>query len=178
MNATTNLDVLLLRVFSSIYMNRSVSAAARELDMSQPGVSTALMRLRGQLQDPLFTRTTSGMEPTRRAREMIGPIRRILQTVDQELLAPRRELHRRRPRPRKRPLDPRSFPSAITSRDNSLRAQSGPMKSPAGAGMPRPALSLKAMYRDRAFSQCNEEGGHGKARRQDRGGDGWCIRDR
>ena len=72
----------------------------------------------------------------------------------------------------------RSFPSAITSRDNSLRAQSGPMKSPAGAGMPRPALSLKAMYRDRAFSQCNEEGGHGKARRQDRGGDGWCIRDR
>ena len=88
MNATTNLDVLLLRVFSSIYMNRSVSAAARELDMSQPGVSTALMRLRGQLQDPLFTRTTSGMEPTRRAREMIGPIRRILQTVDQELFAP------------------------------------------------------------------------------------------
>ena len=36
-------------------------------------------------------------------------------TVDQELLAPRRELHRRRPRPRKRPLDFRSFPSAITS---------------------------------------------------------------
>jgi DNA-binding transcriptional LysR family regulator len=28
------------------------------------------------------------MEPTRRAREMIGPIRRILQTVDEELLAP------------------------------------------------------------------------------------------
>ena len=36
-------------------------------------------------------------------------------TVDQELLAPRRELHRRRPRPRKRPLDFRTFPSAITA---------------------------------------------------------------
>jgi hypothetical protein len=46
-------------------------------------------------------------------------------TVDQELLAPRRELHRRRPRPRKRPLDFRSFPSAINSRDNCLWAQSG-----------------------------------------------------
>jgi DNA-binding transcriptional LysR family regulator len=83
-----NLDIRLLRVFSSIYLHRSVSGAARELDMSQPGLSTALMRLRKQLQDPLFTRTTLGMEPTRRARDMIGPIRRILQTVDEELLAP------------------------------------------------------------------------------------------
>jgi DNA-binding transcriptional LysR family regulator len=83
-----NLDIRLLRVFSSIYLHHSVSAAARELDMSQPGVSTALMRLRKQLQDPLFTRTPLGMEPTRRAREMIAPIRRILQTVDHELLVP------------------------------------------------------------------------------------------
>ena len=60
-------------------------------------------------------------------------------TVDQELLAPRRELHRRRPRPRKRPLDFRSFPSAITARDNSLRAKSGPMKGRVFAG-----FSLKA----------------------------------
>lgn len=88
MDDPRNLDVRLLRVFSSIYLHRSVSAAARELDMSQPGLSTALMRLRQQLQDPLFTRTPAGMEPTRRAREMIGPIRRILQTVDQELFAP------------------------------------------------------------------------------------------
>lgn len=88
MDDPRNLDIRLLRVFSSIYLSRSVSAAARELDMSQPGLSTALMRLRRQLQDPLFTRTTGGMEPTRRARDMIGPVRRILQTVDQELLAP------------------------------------------------------------------------------------------
>jgi DNA-binding transcriptional LysR family regulator len=87
MDDPRNLDIRLLRVFSSIYVHRSVSAAARELDMSQPGLSTSLMRLRKQLQDPLFTRTTLGMEPTRRAREMIGAVRRILQTVDQELLA-------------------------------------------------------------------------------------------
>jgi DNA-binding transcriptional LysR family regulator len=88
MDDPRNLDIRLLRVFSSIYLHGSVSAAARELDMSQPGLSTALMRLRKQLQDPLFTRTTQGMEPTRRARELIGAVRRILQTVDQELLAP------------------------------------------------------------------------------------------
>jgi DNA-binding transcriptional LysR family regulator len=88
MDEPRNLDVRLLRVFASVYLHHSVSAAARELDMSQPGLSTALMRLRKQLQDPLFTRTPSGMEPTRRARQMIGPVRRILQTVDQELLAP------------------------------------------------------------------------------------------
>jgi DNA-binding transcriptional LysR family regulator len=89
MDDARNLDIRLLRVFSAIYLTRSVSAAARELDMSQPGLSTALMRLRRQLQDPLFTRTTAGMEPTRRARDMVGAVRRILQTVDQELLAPR-----------------------------------------------------------------------------------------
>jgi len=88
MDDPRNLDLRLLRVFAAIYLSRGVSAAARELDMSQPGLSTALMRLRRQLQDPLFTRTPSGMEPTRRARELIGPVRRILQTVDQELLAP------------------------------------------------------------------------------------------
>ncbi len=87
MDDPRNLDIRLLRVFASIFMHRSVSAAARELDMSQPGLSTALMRLRKQLQDPLFTRTSLRMEPTRRAREIITPIRRILQTVDQELLA-------------------------------------------------------------------------------------------
>jgi DNA-binding transcriptional LysR family regulator len=88
MDDPRNLDIRLLRVFASIYLSRSVSAAARELDMSQPGLSTALMRLRKYLQDPLFTRTPGGMEPTRRARELIGPVRRILHTVDQELLAP------------------------------------------------------------------------------------------
>lgn len=88
MDDPRNLDIRLLRVLASIYVLRSVSAAARELDMSQPGLSTALSRLRRQFDDPLFTRTTAGMEPTRRARELIGPVRRILQTVEHELLSP------------------------------------------------------------------------------------------
>ena len=50
MDEPRNLDVRLLRVFASVYLHHSVSAAARELDMSQPGLSTALMRLRKQLQ--------------------------------------------------------------------------------------------------------------------------------
>jgi hypothetical protein len=49
MDEPRNLDVRLLRVFASVYLHHSVSAAARELDMSQPGLSTALMRLRKQL---------------------------------------------------------------------------------------------------------------------------------
>lgn len=88
MDDPRNLDIRLLRLLSAVYHHRSVSVAARELEMSQPGVSTALMRLRKYLGDPLFTRTPAGMEPTRRAREMIGAVRNILQTVDQELLAP------------------------------------------------------------------------------------------
>jgi hypothetical protein len=57
-------------------------------------------------------------------------------TVDQELLAPRRELHRRRPRPRKRPLDFRSFPSAIHRRYNSLSCVGETLEIPITAGIP------------------------------------------
>jgi DNA-binding transcriptional LysR family regulator len=57
------------------------------LDMSQPGLSTALRRLRGVLNDPLFVKTYNGMEPTSRARELLAPVRAIVHSVDSELLA-------------------------------------------------------------------------------------------
>ncbi len=81
-------DLNLLRVFVAIYEHRSVSAAAQELGMSQPGLSTALGRLRTQLQDPLFTKSAAGMEPTSRARALIDTARGIVRTVRTEILQP------------------------------------------------------------------------------------------
>jgi len=50
-------DLNLLRVLSVIAETGSVSRAAEKLGMSQPGLSSALARLRERLQDPLFVRT-------------------------------------------------------------------------------------------------------------------------
>lgn len=59
-----DLDLNLLRVFDAVYTHRNVSAAAAALGLSQPAVSNALKRLRGEFGDELFTRTPQGMEPT------------------------------------------------------------------------------------------------------------------
>jgi DNA-binding transcriptional LysR family regulator len=59
-----DLDLNLLRVFDAVYTHRNVSAAAAALSLSQPAVSNALKRLRGEFGDELFTRTPQGMEPT------------------------------------------------------------------------------------------------------------------
>jgi DNA-binding transcriptional LysR family regulator len=59
-----NIDLNLLVVFKHLLAERSVSRTAAALDLSQPAVSNALGRLRKLLDDELFLRTPSGMEPT------------------------------------------------------------------------------------------------------------------
>jgi len=82
-----NFDLNLLPIALAVFEERSVSAAARKLDMSQPAVSVALNKLRTALGDPLFVKTGRGMQPTPRAVTLIGPTREILQRVHAEVLA-------------------------------------------------------------------------------------------
>lgn len=86
--SSPRMDLNLLRVFLAVYEARSVGGAAHMLDMSQPGLSTALARLRKQLGDPLFLRSPTGMEPTSRARDLVDSVRNILSAVDKEILKP------------------------------------------------------------------------------------------
>lgn len=90
MNAgiASRMDLNLLRVFLAVYEAKSVGGAAHALNMSQPGLSTALARLRKQLGDPLFLRGAGGMEPTSRARELAESVRGIMRTIDKEVLKP------------------------------------------------------------------------------------------
>lgn len=81
------LDLNLLPVIVALAENRSVSAAARHLGMSQPAVSSALARLRASLGDPLFVRTARGMEPTPRALAVLAPARKALGIVGHEILS-------------------------------------------------------------------------------------------
>ena len=67
----TNIDLKLLAVIGELHRTRSVSQAAEHLDVSQSAISMSLARLRKHFNDPLFVRTSTGMEPTTHAKALI-----------------------------------------------------------------------------------------------------------
>ncbi len=80
----TNIDLKLLAVVTELHKTRSVSQTAENLDLSQSAISMSLAKLRRHFNDPLFVRTSSGMNPTPHAVELIGLLKsaeNILQTA-------------------------------------------------------------------------------------------------
>ncbi len=71
-------DARMLVLFDEIYRTQSMTRAAERLDLSQPTASIWLSKLRRDWHDPLFVRTTTGMQPTPRADALIGPAREAL----------------------------------------------------------------------------------------------------
>jgi DNA-binding transcriptional LysR family regulator len=76
-----DLDLNLLLVFAELVREKSVSKAAQNLGMSQPGMSNALSRLRTLLGDDLLLRTGRGMEPTPYAERLAGPLNEALRLI-------------------------------------------------------------------------------------------------
>ncbi|HEX8171643.1 MAG TPA: LysR family transcriptional regulator [Thermoanaerobaculia bacterium] len=68
------IDLNLLLVFEALVAEQNVTRAAERVGLTQPAVSAALSRLRRLLGDPLFERSGGRMQPTARARQLIGPI--------------------------------------------------------------------------------------------------------
>lgn len=81
------LDLNLLRVFDVMLEERNVTRAGARLGLTQSAVSHALNRLRYALNDELFVRGPSGMNPTARAVEM-GPQVHAALTQLQAAVAP------------------------------------------------------------------------------------------
>ena len=80
----TNIDLKLLGIVSELSRTRSVSQTAENLNLSQSAVSMSLSKLRRHFNDPLFVRTSTGMEPTPHATELIQLLQRagdLLQTA-------------------------------------------------------------------------------------------------
>jgi len=80
----TNIDLKLLAVVTELHKTRSVSQTAENLDLSQSAISMSLAKLRKHFNDPLFVRTSSGMNPTPHAVELISLLKNaedILQTA-------------------------------------------------------------------------------------------------
>lgn len=82
----SDLDLNLLVAFEAILATRSVTAAATRLDISQPTMSYSLAKLRRVFDDPLFVRTSTGLQPTPRALQLAEPVRRALEIVRSQVL--------------------------------------------------------------------------------------------
>ncbi len=78
----SRLDLNLFRVLDAIYVQGSITAAAENLHLSQPAVSHALARLRGELDDPLFVRRGQKMLPTPYTETIIAQVRKGLTALE------------------------------------------------------------------------------------------------
>lgn len=70
-----------IEVFHAVYVNGSVSAAARMLNVSQPSVSKVLRHAESLLGFPLFHRTAGRLVPTEDAHTLFGEVAEIQDRV-------------------------------------------------------------------------------------------------
>lgn len=82
---TFDVELKQLAILEEIFRTRSVTKAALNLGLSQPSISVGLARLRRYFNDPLFVRTSEGMQPTRLTEQLIKPLSDALRLVDQTL---------------------------------------------------------------------------------------------
>ncbi len=70
-----------IEIFHAVYVNGSVSAAARVLNVSQPSVSKMLRHAESLLGFPLFHRANGGLVPTEDAHSLFADVREIQDRV-------------------------------------------------------------------------------------------------
>ena len=85
-------DLNRLKIFGHVYLNKSVSSAARELHITQPAVSQQLKKLERELKIPLFTRTNKRMIPTPAASRLYQRIAPFISELQKEIQYLRRPL--------------------------------------------------------------------------------------
>ena len=80
-----NLDVRVLAVLRELQRTANVSHAAQNLGLSQSAVSMSLARLRRHFNDPLFVRTSRGMEPTPYAEGLLVELKEASERLESAL---------------------------------------------------------------------------------------------
>lgn len=79
------IDLNLLVAFDALMAERSVTRAGARIGRTQPAMSAALSRLRALLEDELFIRAPSGLQPTPRALDLAEPLGRALGEIQRTL---------------------------------------------------------------------------------------------
>ena len=85
MKDLNRIDLNLLVYLDVLLRERNVTQAANQLGLSQPAMSNGLRRLRDLFQDPLLVRTSDGMSPTARGKELEPLIREVLAGVERAI---------------------------------------------------------------------------------------------
>lgn len=75
-------DLNLLVTLAVIAEERSITAAAERLFLSQPAISRALQRARTTFGDSLLIRSANGFEPTPRGRKILAELDRLLPSLE------------------------------------------------------------------------------------------------
>lgn len=70
-----------LRLVDALARNSNLSEAAEEIGITQSAASHALARLREELQDPIFIRTSEGMRPTAYGMRLAASVRDALDSL-------------------------------------------------------------------------------------------------
>ena len=78
----SNIDLNLLVYFSVLLREGNVTKAAEHLGLSQPAMSNGLRRLRKVFNDPLLVRTSNGMMPTDKAKELQPLVQKVLSQIE------------------------------------------------------------------------------------------------
>ncbi|MEQ5833750.1 LysR family transcriptional regulator [Marinobacter sp. NFXS9] len=81
MNITVK-DLNLLKLFQVLYQERSVSAAAERMHLSQPALSHKLAKLRTEFDDTLFARAPRGLTPTPRAHQLAPLVQQLIRSLE------------------------------------------------------------------------------------------------
>lgn len=76
------MDIHHLRVFASVFKNRSFSKASGELHLSQPTISDHIRALEEELSCRLFDRLTRTIIPTEEAESLYGHAVEIIEKAD------------------------------------------------------------------------------------------------
>ncbi|WP_316397007.1 transcriptional regulator NodD2 [Bradyrhizobium sp. 33ap4] len=81
------LDLNLLVALDALMTERSLTAAARKINLSQPAMSAAVARLRSYFRDELFAMRGRELVPTARAEGLAAPVREALMHIQLSIIA-------------------------------------------------------------------------------------------
>ncbi|MEZ9526334.1 LysR family transcriptional regulator [Enterovibrio norvegicus] len=81
----SHLDLNLLKVFVAVYRHQSITMAAEEMGLTQPGVSGLLKRLQQQVGSQLFVRSGRGIAPTQHAQTLMTHVEPALIQISNAL---------------------------------------------------------------------------------------------
>jgi LysR family transcriptional regulator, nod-box dependent transcriptional activator len=82
-----SVDLNLLVALDALLAERNVTRAADRVGLSQPGMSSALARLRKLFEDPLLVREGTALVATARAEALVQPVREALDIIQRALEA-------------------------------------------------------------------------------------------